>query len=159
MAADKAEKYREIAQKQGREQFGADCVVHHFRPYLRRMEMLSGVFLIVMGALLITGRLTLLAIWAQRNGLYFDLPLGGAADPTYLVAMLAGLLSFLSSTFAGDLVQWTDEKGTLHFSDSMDTVPAKYRGRAKLEKLKEAKSPQHSRPRRSQRWCRCRRRA
>jgi hypothetical protein len=46
------------------------------------------------------------------------------------------LLSFLSSTFAGDLVQWTDEHGTLHFSDSMDTVPAKYRRQAKLEKFK-----------------------
>ena len=59
--------------------------------------------------------------------------------------LVVGLLSFLSSTFAGDLVQWTDEKGTLYFSDSMDTVPEKYRGRAKLEKLKEAKLPQRSR--------------
>ena len=59
--------------------------------------------------------------------------------------LVVGLLSFLSSTFAGDLVQWTDEKGTLHFSDSMDTVPAKYRGRAKLEKLEEAKLQQRSR--------------
>lgn len=55
------------------------------------------------------------------------------------------LLSFLSSTFAGDLVQWTDENGTLHFSDSMDTVPAKYRRQAKLEKFKEEKLPQRSR--------------
>jgi len=54
------------------------------------------------------------------------------------------LLSFLSSTFAGDLVQWTDEHGTLHFSDSMDTVPAKYRRQAKLEKFKEEKVPQRS---------------
>jgi clan AA aspartic protease (TIGR02281 family) len=54
------------------------------------------------------------------------------------------LLSFLSSAFAGDLVQWTDEKGTLHFSDSLDTVPAKYRGQAKLEKFKEEKLPQRS---------------
>lgn len=49
------------------------------------------------------------------------------------------LLSFPSSAFAGDLVQWTDAKGLLHFSDSFDGVPAKYRGQAKLEKLKEEK--------------------
>ena len=59
--------------------------------------------------------------------------------------LLGLLLALLSSTFAGDLVQWTDEKGTLHFSDSTDTVPAKYRGQVKLEKFKEAKLLQHSR--------------
>ena len=64
---------------------------------------------------------------------------------TSLSVLLVVPLAFLSSTFAGDLVQWTDEKGTLHFSDSTDTVPTKYRGRVKLEKFKEAKSPQHSR--------------
>jgi clan AA aspartic protease (TIGR02281 family) len=60
-------------------------------------------------------------------------------------ALVVVLLSFLSSAFAGDLVQWTDEKGTLYFSDSLDTVPAKYRGQAKLEKFKEEKLPQRSR--------------
>jgi predicted aspartyl protease len=64
---------------------------------------------------------------------------------TSLSVLLWLLLALLSSTFAGDLVQWTDEKGTLHFSDSTDTVPAKYRGQVKLEKFKEAKLPQHSR--------------
>ncbi|HEY6288370.1 MAG TPA: aspartyl protease family protein [Nitrospiraceae bacterium] len=64
---------------------------------------------------------------------------------TSLGFLVMVLLSFLSSTFAGDLVQWTDENGTLHFSDSMDTVPAKYRRQAKLEKFKEEKVPQRSR--------------
>lgn len=59
--------------------------------------------------------------------------------------LIAVLLSFFSSTSAGDLVQWTDENGTLHFSDSMDTVPAKYRRQAKLEKFKEEKVPPRSR--------------
>jgi cytochrome c-type biogenesis protein len=35
-------------------------------------------------------------IWAQRNGYFLNLPLGGSAAPTYLIAVLAGLLSFLS---------------------------------------------------------------
>jgi len=37
-----------------------------------------------------------ISIWAQRNGFFLDLPLGQAAEPTYLIAILAGLLSFLS---------------------------------------------------------------
>jgi predicted aspartyl protease len=63
---------------------------------------------------------------------------------TSLSVLIVGLFLFLSSTFAGDLVQWTDEKGMLHFSDSLDTVPAKYRGQAKLEKLKEEKLPERT---------------
>ncbi|MCB8973806.1 MAG: hypothetical protein H6654_09630 [Ardenticatenaceae bacterium] len=39
--------------------------------------------------------MTTIAIWAQQNGFYLDLPLGGSS-PTFLIAILAGLLSFLS---------------------------------------------------------------
>jgi cytochrome c-type biogenesis protein len=46
--------------------------------------------------MLVTNRLTLIAIWAQQNGLYYDFALGAGATPTYLIAILAGLLSFLS---------------------------------------------------------------
>ena len=70
--------------------------VQRFRPYLRTLEKISGLFLILIGVLMVTGRMTLIAIWAQRNGLFLDLPLGGAAVPTYLIAILAGLISFLS---------------------------------------------------------------
>jgi len=70
--------------------------VRRFRRYIRSVEILSGLFLILIGLLMVTGRMTLIAIWAQRNGLFFDLPLGGAFIPTYSIAMLAGLLSFLS---------------------------------------------------------------
>jgi len=77
-----------------------------------------------------------LGMRTQKNGVSMSI-----ASMGFLVVVL---LSFLSSTFAGDLVQWTDEHGTLHFSDSMDTVPAKYRRQAKLEKFKEEKVPQRS---------------
>lgn len=63
---------------------------------MRKIQIFSGLFLIVIGLMLVTNRLTLIAIWAQQNGLYLDLPLGGATSPTYLIAMTAGLLSFLS---------------------------------------------------------------
>lgn len=74
----------------------ASLLVRHFRRHLRALETASGVFLIGMGLLLVTNRLSVIAIWAQRNGLFLDLPLGGAVVPTYAIALLAGLLSFLS---------------------------------------------------------------
>ena len=69
--------------------------VRKLRPYLRHIQIVSGIFLIAIGLLLVTNRMTTIAIWAQQNGFYLDLPLGGAA-PTYFIAILAGLLSFLS---------------------------------------------------------------
>jgi len=66
------------------------------RRHMRSFQIVSGLFLIGIGLLLVTNRLTLIAIWAQQNGLFLDLPLGEAATPTYLIAMAAGLLSFLS---------------------------------------------------------------
>ena len=71
-------------------------LVRRFQKHLRKVEIASGLFLIIIGFMMLTGRITLIAIWAQRNGLFLDLPLGGAAAPTYLIAMLAGLISFLS---------------------------------------------------------------
>jgi cytochrome c-type biogenesis protein len=70
--------------------------VRRFRRHLRSMEIITGLFLIAMGVLMLTNGLTIIASWSQRAGLYLDLPLGGAVVPTYFVAILAGLLSFLS---------------------------------------------------------------
>lgn len=66
------------------------------RRYQRPFQIASGILLILIGLLLISGRMTMIAIWAQSNGFYLDLPLVGAASPTYPIAILAGLLSFLS---------------------------------------------------------------
>ncbi len=71
-------------------------LVRRFRKYVRKVEIASGLFLIVIGLMMVSGRITLIAIWAQRNGLYLDVPLGGTNVPTYLIALVAGLLSFLS---------------------------------------------------------------
>lgn len=70
--------------------------VRRLRPYMRKIQIASGVFLILIGVFLLTGRMTTIAIWAQQNGLFLDLPLGASATPTYFIAILAGLLSFLS---------------------------------------------------------------
>jgi len=71
-------------------------LVRRFRPHLRKIEIVSGLFLIGIGLMMVTNRIALIAIWAQRNGLFLDLPLGGATVPTYFIATLAGLISFLS---------------------------------------------------------------
>ncbi len=71
-------------------------LIARFRRYVRWIEIASGVLLIVVGLLLLTDQMTLIAIWALQHGFFIDLPLGGAVTPTYLIAMVAGLLSFLS---------------------------------------------------------------
>jgi len=54
------------------------------------------------------------------------------------ICTIAGLFLAFSSAFADEFVQWTDETGSVHFSDSLENVPAKYRPQAKQEKFKEA---------------------
>lgn len=78
---------------------GVDRFIHwlgRFRKYVRRVQIASGILLIAIGIMLLTKQLTLIAIWAQRNGLYLDVPLDGASTPTYFIAFVAGLVSFLS---------------------------------------------------------------
>ena len=64
--------------------------------YLRLIEIFTGAFLLGLGVLLISGELTSLM---ARLGSSFALEDGfllGAGDPTFLIAVLGGLLSFLS---------------------------------------------------------------
>lgn len=70
--------------------------LQRFRRHMRLMQIASGLLLIAIGFMLLTNRLAWIAIWAQRNGFFPDLALEAAAAPTYPVAVLAGLVSFLS---------------------------------------------------------------
>ncbi|MGQ0605108.1 MAG: cytochrome c biogenesis CcdA family protein, partial [Anaerolineales bacterium] len=54
----------------------AATFVRRFRRYLPVIERLSGIFLIVMGVLMLTGQMQVIAIWALRNGWFIDVPLG-----------------------------------------------------------------------------------
>ena len=74
----------------------AVTAVRRLRPHMRKIQIFSGVFLILIGIMLLTNQLALIAIWAQKNGLFLDLPVGTSTAPTYMIAVLAGLLSFLS---------------------------------------------------------------
>jgi cytochrome c-type biogenesis protein len=79
--------------------FGLDRavrVLHRFRKYSRFFQILNGLFLIILGLILLLGKMTLISIWAQKNGWYFDLSLGSAATPSYLLAVAAGAISFFS---------------------------------------------------------------
>lgn len=67
-----------------------------FRKYVRVIEIFSGILLILVGVLILSDAMNQIAIWAMRSGYYVDLALGGADAPTYFIAILAGLVSFLS---------------------------------------------------------------
>jgi cytochrome c-type biogenesis protein len=74
----------------------ASQLLSRFRNRVQLIQRISGVFLLLLGVLIFTGQLAVLAIWAQKSGLYLSLPIASSAVPTYLVAIAAGLLSFLS---------------------------------------------------------------
>jgi cytochrome c-type biogenesis protein len=64
--------------------------------YRRAIQITSGIFIITIGILLFTNTMSLIAIWAFKNGLYVERFALFAAAPTYFTAIIAGLLSFLS---------------------------------------------------------------
>ena len=70
--------------------------IKRVRRYHRAIQIVSGVFIITIGILLFTNTMSLIAIWAFKNGLYVERFALFAAAPTYFTAILAGLLSFLS---------------------------------------------------------------
>ena len=70
--------------------------VKSMRKYRQTIKIASGVFMIVIGLMLFTNTMSLIAIWAFKNGFYVEKFALFAAAPTYLTAIIAGLLSFLS---------------------------------------------------------------
>jgi cytochrome c-type biogenesis protein len=64
--------------------------------YHQAIQTASGIFIIIIGVLLLTNTMSLIAIWAFKNGFYVEKFALFAAAPTYLTAIIAGLLSFLS---------------------------------------------------------------
>ena len=66
------------------------------RPYQKYYKIASGIFIMAIGILLLTNTMSLIAIWAFKNGYYIESFSSYAATPTYLTAIVAGLLSFIS---------------------------------------------------------------
>jgi cytochrome c-type biogenesis protein len=71
-------------------------LIKHISRYRRLIQVVSGTFIILIGVLLITNTMSLIAIWAFKNGYFIESFAAYAATPTYLTAMTAGVLSFLS---------------------------------------------------------------
>lgn len=70
--------------------------VKNMRKYRQTIKVISGLFMIIIGILLFTNTMSLISIWAFKNGYYIEKFALFAAAPTYLTAIIAGLLSFLS---------------------------------------------------------------
>ncbi len=74
----------------------ASGFIKRMRRFQRLFQIISGIFIITIGLLLLTNAMSRIAIWAFQNNFYFDAALSYSAAPSYLTAILAGLLSFLS---------------------------------------------------------------
>jgi cytochrome c-type biogenesis protein len=70
--------------------------VKKMRRYQRALQIASGLLMIAIGILLVTNWMPLISIWAFKNHLYFDVFSISTGVPSYLTAILAGLLSFFS---------------------------------------------------------------
>ena len=74
----------------------ATGLIKRTQRYQRAFQIISGIFIIAIGLLLLTNAMSRIAIWAFQNNFYLDFALNYSAAPTYLTAIIAGLLSFLS---------------------------------------------------------------
>src|SRR5512143_2642246 len=70
--------------------------IKHMRPYQKYFRIASGLFIITIGILLLTNSMKFIAIWAFKNGFFIESFSSYAAAPTYITAIIAGLLSFIS---------------------------------------------------------------
>jgi cytochrome c-type biogenesis protein len=68
--------------------------------FRRAFQIASGILIIFIGVLLVTNWMSLIAIWAFQHRLFIDVFSGGTGIPSYLTAILAGMLSFLSPCVA-----------------------------------------------------------
>jgi len=64
--------------------------------HLRTFKVASGVLIMVIGILLLTNWMSLISIWAFKNKLFIDVFSISTGIPSYLTAVAAGSLSFLS---------------------------------------------------------------
>jgi cytochrome c-type biogenesis protein len=74
----------------------ATNILRRLRKYIRSFEIVTGVFLIILGIMLLTGQMTQFASAASRLGLLVDASAIETGEATIPIAFFAGLLSFLS---------------------------------------------------------------
>lgn len=71
-------------------------LLRSLRRHMRAVQVMNGALLLLIGFALLTNQLALIAQWAQERNLYLDVGLSGGVTPTFFIAIVAGLLSFLS---------------------------------------------------------------
>ena len=79
--------------------FGAEKAVsffNRFRKHVRTIEIVCGIFILLIGFFMVFNQMNLIAQWALRKGLFVDVSLGKMDAPSFAISILAGLLSFLS---------------------------------------------------------------
>ncbi len=64
--------------------------------YVRTIQLINGTLLVLIGFALLTKQLAVIARWAQENNFYVEMGFLGGDTPTFFIAAVAGLLSFLS---------------------------------------------------------------
>jgi cytochrome c-type biogenesis protein len=74
----------------------ATNILRRLRKYIRAFEIVTGVFLILLGIMLLSGQMTQFASVAARAGLLLDTSGLETGEATIPIAFFAGLLSFLS---------------------------------------------------------------
>jgi clan AA aspartic protease (TIGR02281 family) len=67
--------------------------------------------------------------------------LGNGKMRTTLLVVI--ILAVLVASSYGEMYKWVDEKGTVHFTDDLSTIPEKYRGDAESRKLLQETSTPH----------------
>jgi cytochrome c-type biogenesis protein len=74
----------------------ASGLLRSLKRHMRTIQLINGALLILIGFALLTKQLAIIARWAQENNLYLEAGSLGGTTPTFFIAILAGLLSFLS---------------------------------------------------------------
>lgn len=74
----------------------ASGLLRSLKRHIRTIQLINGTLLILIGFALLTKQLAIIARWAQENNLYLEAGSLGGATPTFFIAVLAGLFSFLS---------------------------------------------------------------
>ncbi|MBX3335325.1 MAG: sulfite exporter TauE/SafE family protein [Nitrospira sp.] len=74
----------------------ASSLLRLLKRHIRTIQLINGTMLILIGFALMTKQLATIARWAQENNFYVEAGFLGGGTPTFFIAALAGLLSFLS---------------------------------------------------------------
>jgi len=74
----------------------ANSLLRALKRHIRAIQLINGTLLILIGVALLTKQLAIIARWAQENNFYLEAGFLDGATPTFFIAVLAGLLSFLS---------------------------------------------------------------